>query len=108
MKTTINYGNMSREEADTKAVDDTKFYLGVDGWAALMFEMGQAYAIGTAEAFQSINMSLAFCGVQGFPVHALGRKYMLPAYRAWMHSGKDPVMTDDKGYALPEAPKDGA
>lgn len=98
MKSTINY-KAPGVEADKKAVADAKVYLG-DTWAQLMYEMGRAAERGTAQAFQDINNALGFVGVQGYPVHALGRTYMLKAYREWMHGGDDPVMTDEKGFEI--------
>jgi hypothetical protein len=47
-----------------------------------------------------LNFGMAIAGVQGFPYHAMCRRYCLKSYREWMHSGNDPVMTDEHGFSI--------
>jgi hypothetical protein len=101
MKYTTNYTNIpTREAKDEAAIKDIKNYLPVHVWEVLLVECGKAEQDGSAEAFQSLNLALSFAGIAGYPVHALGRKFCKTAYRAWMHSGSDPVQTDEAGYPL--------
>ena len=104
---TRNYAEFkTREEKDRQAILDIQEYVGrtSQAWEIILVECGKAEALGTAEAFQSINMALGmFVGVEGYPVHALGRKYCPTAYRAWMLSdvGGKPVPLDDQNFPLP-------
>lgn len=90
----------TREEKDAQAIKDIKEYATEKMWDLILVECGRAQERGTAGAFQSINFALNFVGIQGYPIHAVGRSYCLTAYRAWMHDGDKPVMTDDKGFPI--------
>jgi hypothetical protein len=90
----------TREGKDEQAIKDIKEYANEEMWDLILVESGKVEQIGTAAAFQELNRALAFCGIQGYPVHALGRKFCKTAYRAWMHDGKDPIMTDEAGFPL--------
>lgn len=91
-----------RKAKDAKAIDDIREYCWPELWDALLVESGACRERGTAEAFQQLNIAMAFAGISGFPVHAWGRKHCLAAYRAWMADGKNGVATDDQGFP-PEA-----
>jgi len=97
---TIRFDGPDRKKNDLNAIAETERYLGAKGWAACMFEMGRVNGCGTAEAVIGINSALAIIGVQGYPVHALARKYYPHAYKLWMESGDDPVMLDAEFFPL--------
>lgn len=99
MTYTRHYAGMPPAQADAKAIADAKEYLGPKAWEALLYELGRANEYGL-EGWKDIMRALAFIGIQGLPVHALGRAYCLAGFREWMHSGDKPVMTDEKGYPL--------
>lgn len=102
-KTEIRYNGPDRKANDAKAIKDTRTYLGPKSWEALLFELGKVNQAGTAAAFQQISNVLGFiAGVQGYPVHAIGREYCLEAYRAWMHEGGEDFLTDEQGFLIRE------
>lgn len=74
---TMSYKGLSPVEADAKALADTRDYLGPKAWEALLFEVGRANGFDAAQGghagWDQILMALSFCGVQGYPVHAIGR-----------------------------------
>jgi hypothetical protein len=104
---TMSYKGLSPVEADAKALADTRDYLGPKAWEALLFEVGRANGYDAANGghagWAQILIALSFCGVQGYPVHAIGRCYCLEAYKDWMVSGDEPVAVDAKGF--PDAHK---
>lgn len=97
------YNNAEREVNDANAIQDIREYANQKMWELILVEAGRCKEEGTAKAFNQLNIALSFCGIQGYPVHALGRTYCLEAYRNWMHDGKSPVMTDEKGYPIKQA-----
>jgi hypothetical protein len=98
---TISYKNISdRKERDEKAIQDVWEYSSDKMKEVILSGLSQVEQIGTAEAFKSMGVALNFAGINGYPVHALGRRYALTAYRAWMHDGNDPRMTDEEGFPL--------
>lgn len=92
MKNTVRYEG-SREAKDRAAMRDLKAYLQSNQWDAIMTQI-------TRPDFQTVNILLSFTGVEGFPVHAFGRKYMLKQYRQWMLEGG--IATDEYGYKIEE------
>lgn len=100
MKYNRHYIDADEAKNDADAVRDIKEYCNEAMYEALLVETGKVAAIGTAAAFQDLNMAMGFCGIEGRPVHAWGRKYCLAAYRAWMHAGN--VMTDEHGFRIKE------
>lgn len=94
----------SRKERDEKAIQDVRDWLTVTQWEALLVTLGsvaQAHKMQPdPRHFQSINFACGFMGISGYPVFALGRKWCLDAYRAWMASdvGGEPTETDEEGF----------
>jgi hypothetical protein len=66
------------ENADDKAIEDLKDYLGPRRWAMI-----EGLSQEEGMTFEQINIALGFAGVQGTPVTAFGRKYMPESYRQW-------------------------
>lgn len=95
-----HYIDPDRKVNDEHAIRDIREYCSTKMWELILVETGRVKQLGTAAAFQELNTALAFCGIVGYPVHALGRTYCLDAYRAWMHDGDKPIMTDDEGFRL--------
>jgi hypothetical protein len=93
----INYNGLTRYQADEKAIEDIREYLTVKQWDIIMQSVGQMNA-DKEKSFQAINFMLSFTGVQGYPVHAFGRRYCLKKYREWMASEPDPIITDEEGF----------
>lgn len=100
----ISYARMSPKEADEKAIADIREYLGPRAWAALLKEAEKANVYDVVndgyDGWTQINHALAFCGVQGYPVHAFGRAYCLTSFKNWMRGGDDPVPVDEQGYPI--------
>jgi len=95
---TMHYGEIADLAArDEAAISDTKDYLGEERFNFLVSEMEKAK---TAEWINQMNIAFAFAGISGLPFHAMCRKYALKAYREWMHSGDDAVVTDEHGYVV--------
>lgn len=94
------YNKPDRKQNDADAIEDARQYASKKMWDFILVEAGKVEAHGTAEAFQQLNFALGFCGIQGYPVQAIGRTFCKTAFRAWMHDGDDPVMTDEDGFAL--------
>jgi len=93
---TMNYGMIEDLAArDEAAINDTKNYLGEERFAFVVSELEKAR---NAEWIEQMNFALSFAGVSGLPFHAMCRKYALTAYREWMHSGDDAVLTDERGF----------
>jgi hypothetical protein len=99
--TTSYKGCFSRELADDMAIGDIKEYLTPQQWTALL-ELARQVNNGET-GFPSINFGLSIAGVSGYPFHAFSRHFCLLAYREWMHTGDDAVMTDSAGFALEPA-----
>lgn len=93
----VNYGKDSKE-SDARAILDIKAYVGAasETWEILLVEAGKVETTGTNEAFNDLQLAMSFCGIQGYPVHAFGRKYCPKAYRAWMKVGD--IELDDDGF----------
>lgn len=89
----ITYKDLPRWQADDKAIEDFKFFVGDKTFNILREEADKGN-------WRDINNSCGFIGVKGYPVHAFGRRYCLTAYREWMHEGDDAVMTDEQGFKL--------
>jgi hypothetical protein len=100
MHTNISYKDLGRDEADAKAIADIEEYCGAKFYEVLLAETKVVEDIGTGEAFQQLNIAMAFAGIKGFPIHAWGRRKCLKAYRAWMADGEDGVETDEAGYTV--------
>lgn len=94
-----SYKHLPRKEADEKALEDIKEYLGEEIYNNFVKEIEAGIATGDVTA-KTINMYFGFAGISGYPYHAFCRKYCLASYREWMHSGKDPVQTDENGYTI--------
>jgi hypothetical protein len=95
---TANYGMIEDLAArDEAAISDTKDYLGEERFGFLVAELEKAKA---AEWINQMNIAFSFAGISGLPFHAMCRKYALAAYREWMHSGDDAVMTDERGHRI--------
>lgn len=103
-----NYSSIpDRTKKDEKAIQDIFDYIGSNQEFRdiLMVELGKCAERGTAKAFAQMNFTLSFAGISGYPVHALGRKYCLESYRAWMHDttdGNEAVLTDEQGFPIKE------
>ena len=100
MKTTISYADIEdRDQRDWAAIKDIKDYLSEKQWDVFCEEARDTH---TAQDFQKINFYMGFVGIEGFPVHAFGRRYCLEAYRAWMMSseGGDPILVDEQGFLI--------
>lgn len=99
----IQYKHLGREEADAKAIEDIKDWMGRDEKGAerflILVEVANEILQGKSP-FGSLNMTMGFVGIQGFPFHAFARKYCLEPYREWMMDDSDPVMVDEKGYTI--------
>lgn len=93
---TQSYAGLSRKEADDRAIEDAKDYLSDRQWQTVL-------ALCEGGSIGALDFGLSIAGVRGYPFHAIARRYCLAAYREWMHSGDDAVLTDDEGFALPEA-----
>ena len=72
MKQTISYKDMPQEEADLKSIEDTKFYLGKDGWKKVC-NMIEEYK----PDFNNLAIMLEFQGVRGYPVFAIARHFKI-------------------------------
>lgn len=90
---------MPRWQADDRALDDLKEWLTDKNWQIFREE---AEKVTDAQGWITINNSFGFIGVQGYPVHAFGRRYCLIGYRDWMHSETDggPIETDAQGFVI--------
>ena len=95
-----HYHEPDRKVNDQNAIKDIREYATEKMMDLILVEAGKAEERGTAEAFNQLNIALSFCGIQGYPVHALGRTYCKAAYRAWMHDGDKPIMTDEEGFPI--------
>ena len=100
------FNKSDRKQNDKDAIAECRSYLSTPVWEALLYEMGRAYEAGTAQACLQIAVATEFVGIRGYPFHALARCYFLPAYRAWMLSGDDPIELDADHF--PIYPKDKA
>ncbi len=89
----VSYKDDTNENLDKKALADTLDYLGEDRMKIFV-----AMAEHEATTIEEMNFYFGFAGVQGRPVHAFFRKYMLAKYLAWMRSGDDAQIMDDQGY----------
>ena len=92
----VSYKSITdRKERDRRAIQDTIEYLGQDRWELLL-------EIIKTDSISTINMTMGFIGVSGYPFHAICRAYRLEDYRAWMASsdGGNPVQTDAEGFTL--------
>lgn len=79
----------SEEEKIEKAIADIRDYCGSGAkgkklFETIVFECGRAEENGSSNAFHMLNIALSFAGIQGYPVHALGKRYCPTAYDAWM------------------------
>lgn len=107
---TRRFDKPDRKQNDADALQECRDYLGPKAWEAVLFEAGRAdgydAANGGHAGWVMMTRALAFCGVRGYPVHAIGRAYCLEGYRSWMADGKDAVATDAEGFPI-EAKTDG-
>jgi hypothetical protein len=74
MHHTISYKDLSQEQADIKAIEDVKFWLGdrfefVDNTLKNGVEKGELINI------NHLRFACSFIGVQGYPVLMLARRY---------------------------------
>lgn len=94
----VSYKGLPRWQADDKAIDDLRHYVGEKTFKVLREEADQCT---TVKHLREINAAMAFAaGVQGYPFHAFARRYMLTAYREWMHTGDDAQQTDEHGFPI--------
>lgn len=100
MSHTVSYKDLPRWQADDKAIEDARAYVGEKVWKAIREAADECLTIRDLKGF---NMSVAFAGVQGYPFHAICRRYCLEAYRAWMADGDDSTPTDAWGFSVKEA-----
>lgn len=93
---TMDYSDLPREQADAKAIADTRDYLGPEMWAKI-----EDILLHGPDTYYQIRTALwLVAGVQGLPLAAIGRRYRLEEYREWMQEGEDGVETDEQGFAL--------
>jgi hypothetical protein len=100
MRTERHYLEGTREEKDAEAIKDIKEYLSQEQWDAIMQGAGAVLQKAPGWDFQSINFMFGITGIDGFPVHAFGRRYCLEQYKQWMRSGDDAVPVDDQGFTI--------
>lgn len=101
---TICYQSYSdRIEADHAACADIYDYLGAETWN-FMLELADDVVTKRFEGatVQALRLAFMLLGVDGYPVDAFCRTFLLDAYREWMHdySGDGPVWTDSDGFEV--------
>lgn len=101
MRRNIKYDGPDRKVNDDKALKDIKQYLGPKLYAVLLEESEKVEEYGTADAFQQLNYAMSFGGIEGYPVHAWGRRHTPKAYRKWMAEGG--FQLDNDGFVLKNA-----
>ena len=96
---TISY--KGQNDPDRAAIIDSLQYLSSSLSKRKLFIRGIKNPETTINQLNMI-MSMVI-GINGYPFHALMRRYRLKDYREWMHSdsnGGPPVMTDERGFQL--------
>jgi hypothetical protein len=88
-----SYKELSRSEADEKAIQDIIDWLGQEKFDKIVEHLKD-------QPINTVNFALSFAGVSGYPFHSFCRKYMLDRYRAWMAEEPDPIATDENGYPI--------
>jgi hypothetical protein len=94
---TRSYTGLPRAKADEQAIADVKEYLTETQWNTMLVCFEEGWPL------QAMDLMLGLAGVSGYPVHALFRRYALPAYREWMASEPDPMPTNEQGFPLERA-----
>lgn len=101
MRSTIDYSNLSREDADRAALKDMLQYLGVEKFDLLIdMTQGEVFSDDPVKGIAQINFYCGFAGVTGLPFFAFCRKYAKQAYRQWMATGVHIVHTDSAGFSI--------
>lgn len=97
----------SRHEADLAAVADIHEYLSDQAWLFVLDlardVVDARYGFGPEGAtIPAFRLALNLMGIEGYPVDAFCRVFLLEAYRDWMHddSKGGPVWTDSDGFQI--------
>ena len=97
MSYSVLYQQGTPEECDEQALQDMRGYLSEKQWDAVMRIVGHIEAgKGTID---TLNLSLGFAGVSGYPFHAFCRKYLLQQYIEWRTTGECATPVDERGFA---------
>lgn len=67
---TMSYKGLSQEEADKKAIHDSKEFVDNEEQWAKILEYVEA-----CESLEGLQIGLSFTGIRGYPVYALCRVY---------------------------------
>jgi hypothetical protein len=76
MSHTISYKDLPQEQADTKAMEDVKFWLG-DKFDFVDNTLREAVQKGEIKTLKHLCFYASFIGIQGYPVMMLARRYSI-------------------------------
>jgi hypothetical protein len=91
---TVHYDGTD-DEIDARAIQDIAGYLGDDRFQVLISAFRDP-----ERTIMSLNFLCGFAGIRGRPFFAMARKYRLADFREWMHSGSNPIQTDESGHPI--------